>query len=482
MNSDFQVLVTAEEAWPKFERAVLTARESLSAGFRLFDMDTRLRSAEAKSIGDTWFDLLAHVLSNGVHVTLVVSDFDPIMAPDLHEAAQRTVDQGVRLAKQTKANPDQLTVQASLHPAQAGLIPWLSFLPVVMRRRSKENGVKSTPNGRIFPEIHPVSHHQKLAVIDGEILYIGGLDLNERRYDTPHHDRPAETTWSDVQVLVKGPEARAAQRHLAEFVSVTAGKANPSPTPGLKRTLSAPRRIAFPYLSPRTVLNEIEETHVSAFQQARNLIYIETQFMRSSIIANALADAAHKNPDLHAIIIIPALPEDVAFQGNSDIDARFGLAQRSDSIETLQSAFENRLTLATPTQTRLAARDTDATLTGAPLIHIHNKVLIQDDSFALIGSANLNGRSMRWDTEIALNIDDPARVSHVRSRLFRHWWTGELPNVAVAPETQQPWWDREIQRNAVTLPKNRNGFLVPFDPSNKASLAQPLPGVTENIV
>ncbi|MBA5764845.1 phospholipase, partial [Vibrio sp. 404] len=32
-------------------------------------------------------------------------------------------------------------------------------------------------------DLLPVTHHQKLAVFDRKTVYIGGLDLDERRYD-----------------------------------------------------------------------------------------------------------------------------------------------------------------------------------------------------------------------------------------------------------------------------------------------------------
>ena len=242
MSSDFEVFVTADEAWPAFERAALAARRSITAGFRLFDMRTRLRSPEARAIGETWLDLLEHVLRKGVRLTIVVSDFDPVMATDLHEAAWMTVRQGATLGELAGVGPDQLQVRAHQHPARAGLVPWLTFLPIVANR--KRHRLQELTQDRIdrqaiglrsswLPEMHPATHHQKLAVFDDDVLYVGGLDLNERRYDTPEHDRPAEQTWSDVQVIVRGPEAKAAKTHLETFEAVTSGHAAPPDCPGL---------------------------------------------------------------------------------------------------------------------------------------------------------------------------------------------------------------------------------------------------------
>ncbi|WP_425071674.1 phospholipase D family protein [Sagittula sp. S175] len=489
---DFDVLVTADEAWPAFERAVLAANREIIAGFRIFDMTTKLRSPEARAVGEDWFDLLADALRRGVEVTLVVTDFDPVMGTELHELSWRTVRQGAALAEAAGVvGTNQLQVRATLHPAKPGALPWIALLPALLRK--KWDRMKNISRARLdrqavrldvgsLPEIHTVTHHQKLAVMDGEILYVGGLDLNERRYDSPAHDQPAAQTWSDVQVILKGPEARDARAHLLCFENLCGGKATPGALPGIKRTLSCPRRFQLPFLSPRTLLSEIEEAHLSAFREARHLVYVETQFLRSGVVADALAEAGTRNPDLTLFFVLPALPEDVAFEGNEELDARYGLSLERDAMNTLRQAFGDRVTFSSPVRPVMAARDTRAVLAGSPIIYVHNKVLVRDDDYGLVGSANLNGRSMRWDTEVAVELKTPDRVARLREKLFQHWWFDPLPEEARDPKTLQTRWAAEVRRNGVCLPENRSGFLVPYDKGQGAELVQPLPGVTENVV
>lgn len=92
----------------------------------------------------------------------------------------------------------------------------------------------------------------------------------------------------------------------------------------------------------------------------------------------------------------------------------------------MHQAFGTRLTRATPVRPVLAASPNPETLAGSPLIHVHNKVLIRDDAYGLIGLANLNGRSMHWDTELAVELTDTARVAKARSRLLSHWWHADI--------------------------------------------------------
>lgn len=58
---------------------------------------------------------------------------------------------------------------------------------------------------------------------------------------------------------------------------------------------------------------------------------------------------------------------------------------------------------------------TNDVLNGRPvenMIYVHSKVMIVDDKYAIIGSANINDRSMRGfrDSEIACLIEDDEKV------------------------------------------------------------------------
>lgn len=484
-SEDFAVLITAEQAWPAFERAVLDARREIIASFRLFDFATRLLSPEALETGATWADLIVDALQRGVRVRLVVSDFDPVMAAPLHAAAQKTLKQTQKImARLGPEQADLLSVTAALHPARAGLVPRLAFSPFVLRKlRKLPKRLRPTAASRQgLPQLHPVSQHQKIAVIDREVLYVGGLDLNQRRFDTLEHDQPAHASWADVQLILRGPEAQEAASHLETFLDDIAQRKQPPAGKHIRRTLSVPRRAGFWALSPRTVLKEIEDDHLEAFKQARRLIYLETQYLRSSVIARGLANAARKNPDLSLILILPALPEEVAFDESRELDARYGMALQAEALKEISAAFGARACIASPVQRRMAPREALSVLAGSPLIYLHSKVLLTDQDFAMVGSANLNGRSMRWDTEAALRITQKDRIKKLWTALARHWWQEELPPEALDPAVATSWWQTQIRRNKVRRPEARRGFLVPHEPEKMSELQQPLPGATEDIV
>lgn len=508
---DLTVLITAEEAYPALERAFLQAQSEISACFRVFDLRTRLRSAEARKIGATWFDLFVHTLERGVSIRLVVSDFDPIAAVHLHRLAWQTQRQIA--AVREMARPDaQLAFTVALHEAKSGVLPRVLFYPLVrmkiremvdrwchMSKDERERFRVETPRLRslcrvdardqlCFPlrlmDLHPATHHQKLAVFDRRQVYIGGLDLNERRYDTKQHRQEPNQTWHDVQVMATGPVAQAAQAHLEGFLAAVARKsAPPAQVPGFLRTLSRRRLSAPMRLSPHTMLREIEAAHMRAIAKAERLIYLETQYFRHVPLARALARRARQCPKLRLILVLPAAPEEVAFSSDPGLDGRFGEHQQARALAYLKAAFgPERLVIASPVQPRAsdsAARDA---LGGAPMVYVHSKVSIFDEAEAIVSSANLNGRSMRWDTEAGLHVTRRDQVADLRAKVMGCW----LPQGAGASfldiETGFDAWARMVASNSVLPPQHREGFLVDYDSDAARAIAMPLPGMPDEVV
>ena len=482
--SDLKVLITAAEAYPALERLFLETEREIWAGFRVFDLETRLRGDDARQIGETWFDLLEHTLNRGVSITLVISDFDAILATDYHRKSWESARQ--LAGAETVSDRGTLKFRIAAHPARIGIIPRLFF-----RRRVKEKlddrladentpGLHGVAETDLF-ELSPATHHQKLAVFDRSTVYIGGLDLDERRFDTPDHERPAQETWHDVQVIVTGPIAQAAQQHLETFEAVVEGKsAPPEPRAGFVRTLSTRRTFAPFHISPRTAVDEIEARHLEALRHAERLIYLETQYFRHRRIADALSDAAQANPELRLILVLPAAPEDVAFKGSSGQDARMGEHLQAQAVSIVQSGFGDRALICSPVQRRPGSGPSArASLAGAPIVYVHSKVSIFDTREAIVSSANLNGRSMKWDTEAGVHLTSQHHVTQLRDRVLRHW----VPTVDPASEADVfAGWTQAVHLNLGTPPDKRRSFLVPYDKSEAAHFGEAVPIAPDELV
>ena len=120
------VCLTASEAFPELERAFLNAEREIIAGFRIFDPKTRLRSPEGQAIGETWFDLIVHILRRGVNFTLYISDFDPVAAAELHRSTWSSIRMLVAAREAAQAGK-RLRLVPAAHPARVGVIPTLLF-------------------------------------------------------------------------------------------------------------------------------------------------------------------------------------------------------------------------------------------------------------------------------------------------------------------------------------------------------------------
>ena len=506
------VLVTAQEAYPALERAFLAAREEISASFRIFDLSTRLRSKEARALGETWFDLFIHTLERGVAIRLVVSDFDPVAAPDLHQKAWRTQRQIATVRELCRADV-RLSFVVALHSGRTGMVPRLLFYPLVRRKLNalaqswrdmtlaqRERFRQETPrlrgicevdeNGELtfrtrLVDLTPATHHQKLAVFDRSKVYIGGLDLNERRFDTKSHDRAARHTWHDIQLMATGPVAAAAQAHLDGFLENVADVASP-PKPaanGFLRTLSRVCPGTVMRVAPRTILREIEDQHMTGVRGASRLIYLETQFLRHLPLARALARRARRCPDLRLIVVLPAAPDDVAFASSRGLDARFGEHLQLRCIDRLKAAFgPDRLLIASPVQSRSRESEERDTLKHAPLIYVHSKVSIFDDSEAIVSSANLNGRSLRWDSEAGLHLTRTEQIGELRRRVMGHWLPEDAGAEYLDPETAFDNWRQLVEFNSASPPHVRRGFLVSYRSGAAREIAAPVPGIPEEMV
>ncbi|MBN2739805.1 MAG: phospholipase, partial [Rhodobacteraceae bacterium] len=131
-----KLLLTAAEAYPALEGAFLDARHDISLSFRIFDLNTKLRSKRGREVGKTWFDLILYVLRRGVAVRIDITDFDPCARPELHRGTWRTMRM-LAAARELAGAQARLGTRALMHPAQSGFFVRLAFWPMVMRKLGK---------------------------------------------------------------------------------------------------------------------------------------------------------------------------------------------------------------------------------------------------------------------------------------------------------------------------------------------------------
>lgn len=103
-------------------------------------------------------------------------------------------------------------------------------------------------------------------------------------------------------------------------------------------------------------------------------------------------------------------------------------------------------------------------------IYIHSKLMIIDDAFFTLGSANMNLRSMAVDAEINIGCDDPLLSEKLRREVFSlHSGNSEQCDGGDGSSTSIAntfiLWKRLLTNNKVKREEQNSlvGFLIPFE-------------------
>jgi len=286
-----------------------------------------------------------------------------------------------------------------------------------------------------FDDQHPVgaSHHQKVIVVDDEVAFVSGFDLAGSRWDTSDHvwHNPqrvnaageAYAPFHDVGVMVSGNCARAlgalcrerwlrATGRMAIAPSMDAAGHDPWPDqviPALTNVDVAIARTS-PSYDDHGPVDEVRRMHLAAIASARKSIFIENQYFTSPIIADALSQSLLSADGPDVAVVAP-----MTQSGWLEASTMGVLRAR---IHRLLRAADGRGRYRLYCPTRPGGDCGDA------CINVHSKVLIADDEFLTIGSANLANRSLCLDTECNLAIEaggDPRlrrAIAGLRERLL----------------------------------------------------------------
>jgi len=282
-------------------------------------------------------------------------------------------------------------------------------------------------------DAHPfgASHHQKIVVVDDAIAFAGGLDLAIRRWDTPAHlarepgrvdpvGRPYPPAH-DVQMMVDGAAAAAlgelARARWEAATGRVAVTTPPTPADDLWPDATAPDIRDAPLGIARTLpafrdapaVQEVSAVALQSIASARRFIYIENQYLTSAVIGAALARRLAEPDGPEVIAVLPREEHGWLEQSSMGV-------MRERLLRHLRASDRHgRLRLFFPT---IPALDEGLCM------NVHAKVMIVDDRWARVGSANLSNRSMGLDSECDLVLDAEldtrlsAPIASLRNRLI----------------------------------------------------------------
>lgn len=266
------------------------------------------------------------------------------------------------------------------------------------------------------------SHHQKSAIVrKGRdlVAYVGGVDLTNDRWDTIDHDqaelractgiKAQYSGWLDAHARVEGPATLdVAQNFLDRWNS------EPKPSQDLMDDVldfENPSYSALPRIDEKPLDIPKDGTHavqlcrtfspdydhypfapqgeqsifharIKAIYNAQNFIFIQDQYF--ILVPELLKAIMDRMPSIERLIVIMQRTVEATYTGYAKY--------LYDMVSPLQKKYPDKFRLYTTKEARQ--------------LYIHSKLVIVDDVYVSLGSANWNRRSMTSDSEIGMNIVD----------------------------------------------------------------------------
>lgn len=348
-------------------------------------------------------------------------------------------------------------------------------------RKEVARGVRTLVRGTRIrcepdPREHPIHcHHEKTIIVDGELAFVGGIDLTDAagdRFDHQSHPARRRIGWHDAAARLTGPAVQDVDEHfLMRWREVTGEQLErhaPPPATGDK-TVQIVRTVADGMYDavPKGEFR-ILESYVKALRSAQRLIYLENQFLWAPEIVAILADKLRAPPhdDFRLVILLPAR----ANNGQDDTAGQLGVLADADG---------GRGRLLAATVRSLSGERADP-------LYVHAKIGIVDDRWLTIGSANLNAHSLLNDTEMNLVCQDPELARDTRIRLWsEHLQLGTdvvagLEPRSLVDEHWRPLATDQLERLRAGAPPTHRLLALPGVSRRSRRLLGPLTGLVDD--
>lgn len=324
---------------------------------------------------------------------------------------------------------------------------------------------------RRFPQLL----HAKMVIVDSARAFLLGSPFVNGYWDTPRHDpvdarRPARELGGrplhDVSVAITGAvvsECVEIFGALWKFGDETGGRARDTASARSARVEHADG-IAIVMTSPDGPMETLDALLVG-IASARRSIYIEHQYLSARPVVGALADALAREPALEIIVVLNENPDVTAYRG----------WQKARLTESGLLGHP-RVGLFGLWSTR------PGPLLEINQIFVHSKVVIVDDEWAMVGSANLDGVSLhsygddfsgmfaRWlfrdvrNFDIGVVVRDPVVIAELRERLWSEHLGLARAQLPGGGSGALRYWRAAAAWNvhALSIPEPIKGFVLPF--------------------
>lgn len=216
----------------------------------------------------------------------------------------------------------------------------------------------------------------------------------------------------------------------------------------------------------------IVESWLNAVAHAQQYILIEDQYWRAPVLTDAILLRMAQVPGLRLVVITKPI--------NEWTDPGCAWTYRTDTA--LETALGSRYTLlqlrSFDTQVTWGFDETDARFVD---MDVHSKLLMVDDTFLSVGSANKNNRGAVYEGEMNIAVVDHAWVRDVRRRVLASYlapgttiddepamWISQLLTAAAWNDgVRQAWTDEgdDLDLDGDPLPASYapRGFVYSMD-------------------
>lgn len=262
----------------------------------------------------------------------------------------------------------------------------MTKLPYKEIRRMKEAGIKVAEFNAFRPTADPVLNyrdHRKICVVDGKVGFCGGINFADEYINA--WNRCGH--WKDTAVMLRGSAVDGLTRIFLQLWSVSwKGGARDYREYLVQYPVTGSGYVQpFPD-DPCDSYNVAENVYIQMINRADSYIYITTPYLiLDSEMTSALKTAAESGIDVR--IITPAIP---------DKGYVFAVT-RSNYLPLLHSGV--KIYEYTPG-------------------FMHAKMLISDDCCAVVGTANLDYRSLYLHYECAVALYDVSAIGDIKNDLL----------------------------------------------------------------
>ncbi len=294
------------------------------------------------------------------------------------------------------------------------------------------------------------SLHQKIAVVDGTHAFVGGIDMlielsgdydrwdtHFHHYSSPLRGNKEESTphnWHDAHAIIEGPAVGDVERNFRQRWNDVVQRhgwdnqllvpEHPLPSPLESTSLVQVARtiptLTYSFASEDGIQG-IAQLYANALSNAQYFVYLENQyFWTHAFFGIDRPRVGIDSPDMERNIreLAAALQRGATVALVLPDHPNVGRAFTDGGLELLR---EEAPEAAAQGRIQAFCLATSAEIDGAELyrpIYVHAKVTIIDDLWSTVGSANLNNRGMRDDTEMNVATLDAELARGLRILLW----------------------------------------------------------------